>query len=91
MRMAPCFNCANASWWVKKSAWKNLSTNEELTYTVMDMNTGTSGVPEVGVAFAEPNPHFWRVSFAPADGTPRSPEARHYAAESAAPAPSAVK
>jgi hypothetical protein len=60
---------------------KNVATNEELTCTVMDINPGTSGAPEVGVAFSESNPHFWRVSFPPTDWTPRSPEARRHTAE----------
>ena len=37
-----------------------MAANEEST--VMDTHPGASGVPEVGVALSEPNPHFWRVS-----------------------------
>jgi hypothetical protein len=54
----------------------NLATSEEIVCKVVDINTGPNGGPEVGVEFAEPCPRFWRVSFPPADWTPRSPEAR---------------
>lgn len=54
----------------------NIGTAEEIVCKVMDVNTGNSGAPEIGVEFAEPCPRFWRVSFPPTDWTPRSPEAR---------------
>jgi len=59
---------------------RNVSTGEEEQCTVVDMNDGASGVPEVGVEFAKPNSRFWRVSFPPADWSTRSPEAKRYAA-----------
>jgi hypothetical protein len=46
---------------------QNLATNEELACSVMDINPGSNGIPEVGIEFHEPCPHFWRVSFPPAD------------------------
>jgi hypothetical protein len=56
----------------------NIVTNDELVCTVMDINPGQIGVPEVGVEFAQPNPRFWRVSFPPVDWSPRSPEAKRF-------------
>lgn len=58
---------------------KNMATGEEEHATVMDVNEGANGVPEVGVEFGKPNPRFWRVSFPPADWSARSPEAKRYA------------
>ena len=58
---------------------RNVSTGEEVECRVMDVNPGPNGVPEIGLEFMEPNPRFWRVSFPPADWTPRSPEAKRFA------------
>jgi hypothetical protein len=55
---------------------KNLMTNEERLCVVADINPGQSAVPEIGVAFSEWCPEFWRVSFPPEDWNPHSPEAR---------------
>jgi hypothetical protein len=71
----------------------NVATSEEIICTVIDINSGTSGTLEVGVEFAEPCPRFWRVSFPPADWSPRSPEAKrlaHGKAQSAPTPPSAT-
>ena len=65
---------------------RNISTGEEEHCTVVDVNEGANGVPEVGVEFAKPNSRFWRVSFPPADWSTRSPEAKRYASS-----PSAVQ
>jgi len=58
---------------------KNIATGEEEHCSVMDVNEGPNGVPEVGVEFRKPNPRFWRVAFPPADWSSRSPEAKRYA------------
>jgi len=63
------------------------SDNEEMSCTVVDINPGNTAIPEVGVEFSEPCPHFWRVSFPPADWTPRSPEAHRKMAAPAQAAP----
>jgi hypothetical protein len=60
-------------------AVKNVTTGEELACTVVDVNPGANGVPEIGLEFAKPNPRFWRVSFLPADWSTRSPEAKRFA------------
>jgi len=64
---------------------RNVITGEELPCTVMDINPGANGVPEVGVEFAKATPRFWRVSFPPADWSSRSPEAKRYASSSRPP------
>ena len=61
---------------------RNSGTNEEIVCTVVDINPGNAARPEVGVEFSVPCPHFWRVSFPPADWTPRSPEAKRLVAHS---------
>lgn len=60
----------------QKLRMKHLATNEEMGCTVIDINPGNTAIPEVGVEFSQPSPHFWRVSFPPADWSPRGPEAR---------------
>jgi hypothetical protein len=57
---------------------KNIVTGEEITCTVIEINEGQAGVPAVGVEFESPCPRFWRVSFPPADWSPRSPEAKRF-------------
>jgi hypothetical protein len=59
----------------QKLRMRNSVTNEEISCVVMDITPGNTVIPEVGIEFSAPNPHFWRVSFPPADWTPRSPEA----------------
>jgi hypothetical protein len=67
---------------------RNVTTGEEALCRVVDLSPDTHGVAEIGVEFAEPNPHFWRVSFPPTDWSTRSPEAKRFASSpSAAPLP----
>jgi hypothetical protein len=70
---------------------KNSVTNEEMNCTVMDVTPGNTAIPEVGVEFSTPSPHFWRVSFPPADWTPKSPEARRQPAPGSANVPLPAK
>jgi hypothetical protein len=70
---------------------KNLATNEEASCAVVDVNTESTEIPEVGVAFAKPSPSFWRVSFPPQDWSPRSPEAKRFSSITAAAKPVLVK
>ena len=70
---------------------KNLTTNEEITCTVVDINAGSSDIPEVGLAFAQATPSFWRVSFPPEDWTPRSPDAKRITSITTTPKPVSVK
>lgn len=75
---------------------RNVKTGEEIDCTVVDVNPGTNGASEIGLEFAEPSPRFWRVSFPPADWSPRNPEAKRFAGSSSqappinVPAPKAV-
>lgn len=75
----------------QKLRMQHSSTHEEQVCTVMDINPGNTGIPEVGVAFAEAYPHFWRVSFPPAEWSLRNPEAKHHAREPEKSSPSLVK
>jgi hypothetical protein len=70
---------------------KNLMTNEEITCTVVDLNAGSSDIPEVGLAFPQAAPSFWRVSFPPEDWTPRSPDAKRITSITTTPKPVPVK
>jgi hypothetical protein len=56
----------------------NLATREEIVCSVIDIGEGVNGVTEVGVEFAIECSRFWRVSFPPADWSPRSPEAKQH-------------
>jgi hypothetical protein len=56
----------------------NIYTKEEMICEVIDINLEQTEVPEVGVEFTQACPRFWRVSFPPADWSPRSPEAKRY-------------
>jgi hypothetical protein len=62
----------------QKLRMRNAATNEEISCTVMDISPGNTAIPEVGVEFCAPNPHFWHVSFPPANWSPHSPEARRH-------------
>jgi hypothetical protein len=57
---------------------QNLVTMEEIACTVVDadVSPGAHGEQEIGVEFAQECPRFWRVSFPPADWSPRSAEAK---------------
>jgi hypothetical protein len=68
---------------------KNVVTGEEVVCKVVDLNPGGSGLAEIGVEFAEPNPRFWRVSFPPADWSARNPEAKRFASSPSAAPPAA--
>jgi len=57
---------------------KNLATTEEIVCTVIDIGEGANGVREIGVEFAGECSRFWRVSFPPADWSPRGAEAKQH-------------
>lgn len=63
---------------------KNEATREHINCTVVDIFSGQDGVPEVAIEFSQPCPRFWRVTFPPVDWSPRNPEAKKYAPETAA-------
>jgi hypothetical protein len=67
---------------------RNVTTGEEIPCKVVDLSPVANGVSEIGVEFAQPNAHFWRVSFPPVDWSTRSPEAKRFASSPiSAPAP----
>jgi len=55
---------------------KNLQTMEQLVCRVVHLGAEQLGKREVGIEYETPSPRFWRVTFPPADWTPRSPEAK---------------
>jgi len=55
---------------------KNLQTMEQLVCRVVHLGPDQLGKREVGIEYEVPSPRFWRVTFPPADWTPRSPEAK---------------
>lgn len=75
----------------QKLRMKNLATNEEIACTVMDINPDSSSISEIGVAFSEPCPRFWRVTFPPEDWNLRSPEAKHVTSKSPPATPALTK
>ena len=58
---------------------RNVVTGEEVVCKVVDLNPGATGLAEIGVEFAQPNPRFWRVSFPPTDWSTHNPEAKRVA------------
>ncbi len=70
---------------------KNLATNEEIACAVMDINSGISSNSEIGVAFSEPCPRFWRVTFPLEDWSLRGPEAKHVTLKSLPATPALTK
>jgi len=55
---------------------KNRQTMEQLVCRVVHMGPDQLGKKEVGIEFETPSPRFWRITFPPADWTPRSAEAK---------------
>ncbi len=48
----------------------NPKTEGELLCRVMFLGQSKAGKVEVGVEFAQPSPHFWRIAFPPTDWNP---------------------
>ena len=57
---------------------RNTSSEEEIECTVVDVEVGEDGGPEIGLEFMVPKDKFWHISFPPADWTARSPEAKRF-------------
>jgi PilZ domain len=51
-------------------------TQEEQECRVVFLGPVRAGQAEIGLEFSEPRPAFWRVTFPPADWSPKHPEAR---------------
>ena len=61
---------------------KNNKTQEEISCRVVFANQNAMGKSEVGIEFLKPAPAFWRISFPPEDWTPKSADAKGFAAKS---------
>ena len=55
---------------------RNLNSQQELKFAVVDVGPAQDGEFQVGIEFLAPTPRFWRVGFPPEDWSPRSPEAK---------------
>ena len=55
---------------------KHNKTEEEQECHVAFLGPVRSGMAEIGLEFTMPRPAFWRVTFPPADWSPKNPEAR---------------
>ena len=55
---------------------RNSRTGEEASCRVVYVSPRQTENREVGIEFLEPHPQFWRISFPPADWTPKDPEAK---------------
>jgi hypothetical protein len=55
---------------------RNSQTLEQLVGRVVHLGAEQTGKREVGIEFEKPAPRFWRITFPPADWTPRSPDAK---------------
>jgi hypothetical protein len=65
---------------------RNVRTQEELSCRVSDLESSSQlGMMQVGIEFIKDAPSFWRVSFPPGDWTLRSPEAKGFRPQIAAP------
>jgi len=64
---------------------RNVKSGEELQGEVVEIREPHAGKSEVAVEFLEPSPRFWRIAFPPEDWSTRSPEAKGFVTQPAAP------
>ena len=64
---------------------RNVKSGEELQGEVVEIREHHAGKSEVVVEFLEPSPRFWRIAFPPEDWSTRSPEAKGFVTQPAAP------
>ncbi len=64
---------------------RNVKSGEELQGEVVEIAESRAGKSEVAVEFLEPSPRFWRIAFPPEDWSARSPEAKGFVTQPAAP------
>ena len=64
---------------------RNVKSGEELQGEVVEIAKSHAGKSEVAVEFLEPSPRFWRIAFPPEDWSARSPEAKGFVTQPAAP------
>jgi hypothetical protein len=64
---------------------RNVKSGEELQGEVVEIGEPHAGKSEVAVEFLEPSPRFWRIAFPPDDWSARSPGAKGFITQPAAP------
>ena len=64
---------------------RNVKSGEERQGEVVEIGEPHAGKSEVAVEFLEPSPRFWRIAFPPEDWSARSPEAKGFVTQPAAP------
>src|SRR5260370_40199732 len=62
----------------QKLSVRHVTTGEEIPCTVVDLSPSANGVAEIGVQFAQANPHFWRGYFSSVDCSARKPGAKQF-------------
>src|SRR5258708_12120901 len=60
----------------QKLSVRHVTTGEEIPCTVVDLSPGANGVAEIGVQFAQANPHFCRGPFSPVAWSAPNPGAK---------------
>ncbi len=58
----------------QKILFRNTETLEEQFVKVIHVTSAAEGKTEVGVEFLKPAPKFWRISFPPTTGPPKTPK-----------------
>jgi hypothetical protein len=64
---------------------RNVKSGEELQGEVVEIAESHAGKSEVAVEFLEPSTRFWRIAFPPENWSARSPEAKGFITQRAAP------
>ena len=57
---------------------RDLKAKNASACRVVDRTIGSTGIPEVGIEFLEPETNFWHIAFPPADWNPRGPESKTF-------------
>lgn len=60
---------------------RNVKAKNESACRVVDLTIGSTGIPEVGVEFLQPETNFWHIAFPPADWSPRGPESKTFGSQ----------
>lgn len=60
---------------------RNVKAKNESACRVVDLTIGSSGVPEVGIEFLQPEANFWHIAFPPPDWSPRGPESKTFGSQ----------
>lgn len=60
---------------------RDLKAKNASACRVVDRTIGSTGIPEVGIEFLEPETNFWHIAFPPADWNPRGPESKTFGSQ----------